>query len=202
MKQVYLTKLKNRDHLLVYNQLFGNFVLSIFPGFLIMALTEYINGSYGFVDGHGLILIGVFVTVFWMIRLHAYREAIRFEIKGKYADRKGHAVRFILRAIVAYAIGCFIHITGEGLNQTAFIMAGFCTVYIGGIFWLIFDSILSVDRGKAVTYVSKFYQGSRLDNLFAKINSPVIWFACKILVFLLTLWLYNKSFFWFSGALR
>lgn len=202
MKQVYLTKLKNRDHLLVYNQLFGNFVLSIFPGFFIMALTEYINGSYGFVDGHGLILIGVFVTVFWMIRLHAYREAIRFEIKEKYAYQKGHAVRFLIRAAVAYAIGCFIHFTGEDDTKTALVMAGFCALYIGGIFWLIFDSILSDDRGKALTYVSKFYQGSRLDKLFAKVNSPVMWFALKVVVFLLTLWLYNKSFFWFSGALR
>lgn len=199
-KHVYLQNqmtMKIHKDSYLYHPIAGNF-LSFFAGFFILSLSTYINGSFGWIEGDGPILIGVFVAVTWAIRLHAYREAERFEIKRIVVGRTGHSIRYTLRVLIFFFIGLVIHATGEGIVIKALWMAIFCALYIAGIFWLLFDGILNIDRGKALTYVSKHYKGSRIDNLFAKINSPVLWFATKILVFLFTLWLYHQSFKWFN----
>jgi len=176
--------MKNQNNNYLYNPLIGNF-LSWFAGVAIMAL--YVNG---YVDHSGPMIIGVFVGSFWTVRLHAYRQAEAIS-KGKYPN---HDKLFILRCLVALTIGFSIHALADGINGGSALKAILCALYMGGIFWLLFDSIIGLDLGKGLLYIPTPNEGttSRTDRFFYR--RKWLWLISKPVVFLLTMWLYKMSF--------
>lgn len=174
----------------LFNRLSGNF-LSVFLGVVVLSLSTYINGpSYGFIDGYGIMAVGLFVMFAWVIRLHAYYEAQR--IANKIIIN--HGERFIRRSIVALVASFLIHVLAEGYSLHMIKVTLMGAFFIGGTFWLLFDSFLSNDRNLPILYVSSWYKSSKIDKYFSKINSPLLWVLSKIILFLLTGYLYVKSF--------
>lgn len=183
--------MKTRDSIF-YNPIVGNFI-SAWIGFTIISLSSYINGPYGYVSGHGPVILGLFIGVVWMIRLHAYHEAYRIEVKHFDID---HSNRFMIRCIVALGVGMIVHIMAEGVTTMAFVRSSVCAMFIGSIFWLLFDFILNYDRGKAIFYVSSYYKSARTDRFVSEHLSAWIWLVSKGVLFLFCTWLYNYSFSW------
>lgn len=184
--------MRTHENSYLYNPLIGNF-LSWFVALVIMSF--YVNGV---VDNPDMMLFGILAGCIWTIRLHAYREAERIEIRNIEID---HINRFIIRAAIMLIVGQIIHFMANGRNhldmhftQQSFKEGVFCAIYMAGIFWLEFDFILNSDRGKPLFYISKWYGTSKMDRLFSKFNSPILWLVSKILIFLLTLYLYKHSF--------
>lgn len=182
--------MKTRDSL-IYNPLAGNF-LGWWIGFCFMAVTTYANGAHGWVDLTWPFISGITIASLWTIRLHAYQEALR--IKRKKTIH--HGQRVLQRFLIAVGIGLTIHCIAEGYTRSALIHSGLCATYMLSVFWMTFDFILNYDRGKELFYVSNWYRTSRLDKLFSKIDSPVLWLVSKILGFSIFLYLYAKSFTW------
>lgn len=176
---------------LIYDKLIGNF-LSIFFGTLVMSLGIYVNGDhYGIFEGYWTQVVGIFIASFWVIRLHAYYEAERIEIHHVQID---HRLRFFQRTTIAAVFSVLVHLLAEGWSVHMLRVSAFSTLYIGGIFWLLFDFMLNHDRGKALLYVSAWYGSAWLDRVFRRLHSPLLWTLSKILIFFLTLHLYVKSF--------
>ena len=184
---------------LAFSRLTGNF-LSWFLGFVILSMTTYVNGPYSYTDAPIVILIGFLAGSIWSIRLHAYQEAQRI---GKVVIN--HRNRLIARSALGLVIGLSFHLYCEGMDLNgAWSWPGWvavarglaCTLYLASIFWLLFDFILNYDRGKALFYVSSWYQSSRADREFRKLNSPVLWLAMKLAGFIAMSIFYLNSFQW------
>jgi hypothetical protein len=175
----------------LYHPLLGNFI-AWWLALVMFTLSSYFNGRIAWVEGHITMLIGFFIGSFWTIRLHSLREAERIS-KGKNID---HSERFSLRAYTAYMVPLIVHTMAEGFGRDTVIRSLACTLYIGSIFWLTFDFLLNYDRGKPLFYVSSWYRSSWLDRFFSKVGSPMLWLLSKIILFLISLWLYDKSFSW------
>lgn len=172
-----------------YDQLVGNSA-AFFLGIMFMSLSVYVNGDhYGIIDNPWPMLLGWFVWVFWTVRLHAYYEAYRIEIKHQIIN---HRKRFIVRSALAIAMSLIIHILAEGFTWTMVLRAGAGALYIGGIFWLVFDIALNFDRGKHPFYISRWYQSAKVDRFFRKLNSSFLWLLSKVVLFFLTAYLYFK----------
>jgi hypothetical protein len=168
----------------------------------IIATTEYINGSYGFFKSHGPIIIGVFVLATWWTIIHAKYEAKKV-VQLKKGEKLNHTVRFWYRFAIAYCIGLFIHLYGEGVTTQAFTMALACAGFIGGIFWMFFDPSINLFIGEPAFRIPEAdYDGaSKSDKFFSK-HHIGFWLASKVILFLITLYLYNQSFKWFSYGSR
>lgn len=169
---------------LLLDPFIGNF-LAFFIGATFICLGTYTNGDYGVIDGPTPIMVGVFCCCYWMIRIHAYRESIRIKEKKVI----NHTERFIIRIAIALFIGLFVHFLSTGVNSHSLMIAIACAFYIGGIFWLIFDVMLNVDRGLEPFYISNWYRTSKLDKLFFR--DPRIWLISKVMVFILSAWTYG-----------
>lgn len=186
---------------LAYQRLSGNF-MSWFPAVVLLSMTEYVNGPYGTLESPIYVLIAFFIGSIWSIRLHAYYEAQRISKK----IRINHTHRLLARSGVGLLIGIGFHwyITSMYLHGHAFGWPGWkaigqgmaCALYLGSIFWLLFDSILSWQRGLAIFYVSGWYKSSKADRVFRKLNSPILWLALKILGFVAMSYVYLESFTW------
>ncbi len=185
---------------IAYARLSGNF-MSWFPGFVVLSMTSYVNGPYGYTDAPIVILIGFFVGSIWSIRLHAYYEAQRIAKKITI----NHTKRLLARAAVGLAIGLFFHLYCEGQDLIGrwswpgwdAVSRGIaCALYLSSIFWLFFDPILSHDRRLPIFYVSSWYKSSKADRVFRKLNSPILWLALKIVGFISMSIVYLKSFQW------
>lgn len=178
-----------RHNSYLFNPLIGNF-LCWFIAFMLFTLTEYFNGNFAWIYGRSagpIVIAGTLIGSFWTIRLHAYREAERIEIKRKTIN---HSQRIMVRALLAIVVGMTIHIVAEGFHPTAYARGFACALYIGGVFWLIFDSYLNYDRGKEPFYVSSWYKSARVDRWFSRLGSPVLWLASKVLVYIATYYFY------------
>lgn len=185
---------------LAYERLSGNF-LSWFLGFTILSMTSYVNGPYGYTDAPIVILIGFFVGSFWSIRLHAYYEAQRIARKITI----NHMHRLLTRSALALAIGLTFHLHAEGMDLNgrwnwpgwdAVAQGIACSLYLASIFWLQFDFILNLDRKLPLFYVSSWYNSSKVDRVFSRYNSPVLWLATKFAGFIGMSIVYLNSFEW------
>lgn len=177
---------------LFYDRISGNFIAG-FIGFFFCSLSTYINeDTYGVWDGPWPIIIGVTITTVWVTRLHALQESIR--IKSYWMTKKliNHNQRILQRAFVAILIGSIIHLYTESINWHGIKLTLACAAYIGGIFWLIFDPILSHDRGRELFYVSKWYKSAWTDRIFK--GDARLWLTSKLVIYVCGLWLYLKVF--------
>jgi hypothetical protein len=182
-----------------YHPIAGNFTAWIFAAGVI-SMSTYINGDfYGHFDGSGPMILGLFIGSLWTIRLHAFQEVQRIK-KLKSGERLNHKLRFVIRFIVAYLIGLIVHLSGEGFTWQAFVMALAAAGYIGGIFWLLFDSTVNWDQGNPLLHIPYGYEGGSETDKFFKQHHIGWWIASKIIVFLVTLSLYHHSFQWFSNG--
>jgi hypothetical protein len=178
-------RMKAKD--LLFDPIAGNF-FAMFIGFTLISLSTYMNDDYGVWSGAAPVVIGVTASCFWIIRLHAYREAERIRL-GKTIY---HFERVLLRLAVALVIASVVHGFAEGLTAHAARIMFYCTLYIGGLFWLLFDFMLNYDRNLALFYVSKWYKTSWLDKLFNR--DPRLWLISKFAIYLLVLYVYLKMF--------
>ncbi len=171
----------------LFNNLYGN-VTAIFFGLLVLSFTVYVNGpQFGILPGFAPIIIALTISGFWIIRLHAYMEAHRI-ISGTNID---HKKRFITRSIYCLLTGTIVHLATTDRTTHDFYLAGACALYLGSLFWLLFDFILNYDRGLYITYISKFYRTALTDKFFGK--EPIaLWVGSKVVLFLFSLWLYIK----------
>lgn len=176
--------MKQRNNIL-YGPITGNF-LAWFIGVGIMSF--YVND---YSEKTGLMIIGLFVGSFWTINLHAYREAWRIEA-GKEIN---HFDRFWTRSIIAGTAAILIHMLAFGTaNFQAPSLGGW--IYLGAIFWLLFDTLLNYHRGKPLLYVSSYYRSSMIDKWFSKFEPQtrcLLWIGSKILIFLIAMLLYHFS---------
>jgi hypothetical protein len=172
---------------LLFNKWAGNF-LAFFVGCLFLCVSTYANGSTGLWEGPTPIIIGLTLSCTWVIRLHAYREAIRI----RRSEEINHLERFIFRTVIAFIISYFIHgaLRSGTLGWSIELIA--CMFYIGSLFWLLFDFMLNYDRHKELFYVSKWYKTSALDRVFHR--DPRWWLVSKLVLYFLALWLYVESF--------
>lgn len=181
--------MKTHDQNFLYSPLIGNF-LAMFVGVTIMATSTYVNGDYGWFQGHGPMIIGLFVSTVLVTYLHAYREAIRIEINKQTIP---HTQRFWVRTGVAVGASILIHLLAEH-SVYSLIRAAAGAVYIGGTFNLAFDYMLNFHRGKPLSYSSTAPGSAWFDrNIWSKLAS-VPKLAVKALIFLATMALYNLSF--------
>jgi hypothetical protein len=169
----------------LYHPIVGNFI-AWFIGIGIMSF--YVNG---YSDKTGLMIVGLFVGSFWTINLHAYRESIRIAA-GKEIN---HFDRFWTRSIIAGTISILIHMLAFGVSD---FQSGslFGWIYLGAIFWLLFDFLLNYHRGKSLFYVSSYYNTSMIDKWFSKFSPHVrciLWLGSKILIFVISVLLYHFS---------
>lgn len=176
--------MKQKNNIL-YGPITGNF-LAWFVGLGIMSF--YVNG---YSDKTGLMIIGLFVGSFWTINLHAYREAERISA-GKEIN---HVDRFWTRSIIAGTASALIHMLAFGFShfQASSFMGW---IYLGAIFWLLFDTLLNYHRGKPLLYVSSYYKSSMIDRWFSKFEPQtrcLLWIGSKILIFLIAMLLYHFS---------
>lgn len=169
-------------HEILFHRLAGNFI-ACFVGLIPICLSTYINDEYGIWGGPAPVIIGLTIACIWMIRLHAYQEAIRIARKKTI----NHTERFLLRTVIAFFIAFFIHGFGTEFQASFWVIIA-CAFYIGTLFWLLFDPILSHDRNLALFYVSNWYRTSRLDKFFHR--DPRLWLISKIALYLLGLYLY------------
>lgn len=168
----------------------GNFIAWFFAA-VCCATTTYVNGAHAWLDGPEPILIGLLVAGFWSTHIHAFREAVRIEDFKKTIN---HRSRFVVRGIIALLIGGSLHIFAEGWVVSAYIRSVACAIYLGGIFWLNFDFLLNHDRGKDLFYVSEWYKTAWIDRWWRKRGySPLLWLLTKIVVFIITFMLYNRT---------
>src|SRR5688572_10921969 len=143
---------------ILYDPLVGNF-LSWFVAFLIM--SPYVNG---WVTTPWLLLVGFFIGPIWTIWLHAYRQAIKIEIRN---EEINHAVSFVVRAIVASVIAYLSHLLIVCPCVDAIIPAIACALYLGSIFWLLFDFMINYHRGKPLLYIDQGTIAAKSDNFFS-----------------------------------
>lgn len=178
-------KLHNDNYL--YHPILGN-SLAVFAGVTLMSMSTYINGSYGWIEGHGMMFIGIFVSTFFVTWLHAYREAERFEVRLKTIS---HPRRFVVRGAIMLIGSVAIHFLAE-LSFSAWPRMITGALYMIGIFWLIFDFMLNHHRNKSWDYLSDDPNESRIDYFFYK--RKALWLISKVLLFLMSLHFYHKSF--------
>jgi len=177
---------------ILFHRVSGTF-LGFFVGFILLSLSTYINGlDYGIWAGPTPVILGLTLSCIWFIRLHAFYESERIMLKYTII----HWQRVIWRTAIALFIATFIHLFGEGFTMRALWLIVTCAGYIGGLFWLLFDFLLNRDRGKELFYVSRWYTDSGmtawLDRKFSK--NPVWWLVSKVVVFLISFWLYLMVF--------
>lgn len=172
---------------LLYDRLSGNFI-AFFVGFTILCFSTYINGDYGNFDGPWPIVIGLSLSIIWVTRLHAYREAERMRNRIKII----HKNRIKIRAAVAFAISAFIHLYVEGITWHSISLSFACAAYLSALFWFLFDPMLSNDRGLALLYVSKWYGSATLDLIYKGRWLP--WLLTKVVLLAVTLFVYVKLF--------
>ena len=177
-------KLHSRNWL--YNPLVGNFASWLIAGILIM---PYANGV---TDNFIFIILAVTIAPIWTIWLHAYRQAIKIEIKKKEIN---HTVSFIIRAIVAVFVGVIIHMIAEQRAPGSGIRGVIAALYMGAIFWATFDFFLNIHRGKPWDYIDKGKIAARSDRAFKE--RKVWWFTTKIVLLIFSLLLYIESFSWY-----
>lgn len=179
--------MKLRDFL--FDRLIGNFIAA-FIGFVCLSLSSYVNGESAPFDSVWPVIIGITLGCFWAIRLHAYREAERIKYYRVTKKLINHRQRLFQRGLVALAIGLFIHLYVEGLTMRGMMLALSCALYIGGLVWLLFDPILSVDRGLKWNYISRWYKSAFTDRIFKQ--DVAWWVASKVLAFYIGLALYYR----------
>lgn len=175
-------KLKNT---IFYSPIPGNF-FAWFVGLGIMSF--YVNG---YSNKTSLMIIGLLVGSFWTINLHAYRESIRIAA-GKDIN---HVERFWVRLCIAAVASVFIHMLAFS-SQFFLGSAVAGTIYLGAIFWLLFDFMLNFHRGKSLLYVSSYYKSSAIDRWFSKFEPNtrcLLWVGSKVLIFFITILLYHVT---------
>lgn len=170
-----------------FNNLTGN-VSAIFFGLLVLSFTVYINGpEVGILHGFAPVVIALTISGFWVIRLHAYMEAHRIE-GGTNID---HRKRFLTRSFYCILTGAVVHLATTSRTMHDVYLTLACALYLGSLFWLLFDFYLNYDRGLKITYISKFYRSALTDKFFGK--EPLwLWIGSKVVLFLFSLWLYLK----------
>lgn len=173
-------KLHNDNYL--YSPMIGNF-LSWFIAFIIMSF--YVNEK---TDNVWLVIIGMFVGSLWTLWLHAYREAERVIVKEK---KINHHKRFFIRSVVAFLIGLLTHFLMDGFQRFGYmtiVKAIACAVYLGTIFWMLFDSFYSKAAGFAWDTIPHGPGQANTDNFFY--NKKWLWVLSKIVGFILGIALY------------
>jgi hypothetical protein len=189
----YITKLKEKSSKLIYDPIVGNFIGWFIASFFI-ASTVYINDENGKITNNNLIIIGIMIGTLITTRLHALREAIRFEIDKK--EPTSHFWRGFFVVVISYFIGLIIHFVGDGISFQSCLNAIYAAFLIGSEYYLCFDSILNTDRGKSATYITKSKKGSISDKIFSKLPDSIekyFFIIIKVLLFIIALYLYiNK----------
>lgn len=177
-------KLHSKNYL--YDPLVGNFLSWMIGGLI---LFPYVNG---YSDNEGFVISAVTIAPIWTIWLHAYRQAIKIEIKKKEIN---HKVSFIIRAIVALIAGVLIHLLAEQ-NAPGCILRGLvCAVYMGAIFWATFDFFINHHRGKPWDYIDQGKVASNSDKLFRE--EKTWWITTKGVLFIFAFLIYKWSFSWY-----
>lgn len=173
-------KIHSKNYL--YDPLIGNF-LSWFLSGLIM--YPYINDIS---PSPFLVIIGMTVGPIWSIWLHAYRDAIRIEIHKKKID---HALRFWLRIVIILTISVLWHLLIIGPTREMIIPTLVCVLYLGSVFWFLFDFMLNYHRGRKLTYISQAPNAAKSDRFFR--DKKWLWIASKVILFFGTGYLYYRS---------
>ena len=149
-------------------------ILAFIIGISISSTSQIVNGDYGFFEGLWPVIVG---ASFFMI-VGAYGNAI-YDAKmikdGKYVD---HPMRFITRAIAAILFSLIV-------MRDFTIDSGMLVVYQGFLFWLVFDPMLSIKRGREWDYLSKWYGTSWMDKVFK--GNTVLWMTTKTFLFIASL---------------
>jgi hypothetical protein len=170
----------------LYNRIVGNF-MSWFIAVTIMSF--YVNE---WTQSPWIMVIGLFVGSFWTINLHAYYEAYRIEVGKEEID---HISRFVVRLVLAIVISQLIHVLAFGFTNRMKLPMAIGVLYLGAIFWLLFDFMLNYHRGKEILYVSSYYRTSKIDKFFRRFSDNtrlLLWVGSKVVVFVLASWAYYK----------
>lgn len=150
--------------------------IAIIGGLTLVSLSAVANPGYGPVQGNIMITLGATLFISLMAWVNAGYDASLILNK----QHINHPVRFIVRGIGALLFS-FVSYRCLCWDMWA------TTLYQGALFWLLFDSFLSIKRGRAWNYISTWYGTSKLDLIFKGHWIP--WFATKIIILLVSLWL-------------
>lgn len=170
-----------------YDPIVGNMASWVVP---VLLLMPYANGK---MDNPMFVVLAITIGPIWTIWLHAYRQAIKIEIKKKEIN---HSVSFIVRAIVAVIVGVIIHMIAEQRAPGSGIRGIIAALYMGAIFWATFDFFLNYHRGKKWDYRDPNEDiASNSDKIFQE--RKAWWLTTKAVLLIFCLLLYIKSFSWY-----
>lgn len=170
-------KIHSKNYL--YDPSIGNF-LSWFIGALIM--SPYING---WSTSPILVVLGFFVASIWTIWLHAYRQAYQIEIRKKPIN---HKKAVTIRVVVVVIISILSHLLIVGVTKEAILPMMACAIYLGSIFWLLFDFFINAHRKKRWDYRGN---SAKTDKAFKE--KKAFWITSKIVLFVFATLLYYRS---------